>query len=77
MNQELYDLIHDQLASKIDISEEETSLLIHELTVLAVSGAEEYVSELTESISFLRETIKRLTDEKISLLGDLKRRESS
>ena len=61
MNQELFDLIHDRLAEKIDISEEETSLLVYELTVLATLGAEEYVSDLEESISYLKETIKRLS----------------
>lgn len=63
MNQELYDLIHDHMAERIDISEEETSLLIHELTLLAVEGAQEYVNDLEESVGHLKETIKRLTKE--------------
>lgn len=66
MNQELYDLIHDQLSSKIDISEEEMSLLVHELTCLATSGAEEYLRDLQESVEHLRETVTRLVKEKDS-----------
>ena len=60
MNQELYELIKDRLTEKIDVSEEEMSILVHELTLLAVSGAEEYISEINESVEYLRSTIKRL-----------------
>lgn len=63
MNQELYDSIHDRLVEKIDISEEEMGILIHELTVLAVLGAQEYITELEESVSYLLDTIKRLSRE--------------
>lgn len=63
MNQELYDFIHNRLTEKIDISEEEMSVLIHELTVLAVLGAQEYMTELEESVSHLLDTIKRLSKE--------------
>lgn len=61
MNQELYDLIHDHLTEKIDVSEEDMCLLVYELTALAVAGAEEYISDLQEYISHLKETIKRLS----------------
>lgn len=63
MNQELYDLIKDHMAERLDITEEDVSLLVHELTVLAVEGAQEYVTDLEESIGHLKETIKRLTKE--------------
>lgn len=63
MNQELYDLIRDRLTERIDVSEEDMGILVHELTTLAVAGAEEHISELEEANSHLKETIKRLSRE--------------
>jgi hypothetical protein len=63
MDQELYDHIYKSLTELIDPETEENSIVVHELTSLAAEGAQRYISDLEESISHLKETIRRISKE--------------
>jgi hypothetical protein len=75
MNQELYDSIYFSLTEILDSETEQDRRVLDKLVSLATAGAQQYINDLEESITYLKETIKRITDDKISLLNDLKNRE--
>lgn len=57
---DLYDMIYASFIKHRDIKTEEDRLYVHELTLEALAGVQEYVHELHEAIEHLQETIKRL-----------------
>lgn len=66
MNQELYDSIYLSLTELIDTETEIQRDFVSQISALATSGVQEYISELEEANLHLRETIKRLTEKSSS-----------
>jgi len=57
---ELYDSIYLSLESLLGSETIEERLVLAKLTGLATEGAKQHIYELTESITHLQETVKRL-----------------
>ena len=70
---ELFDSILEALNKEYPDLDSFEAAAMERLAGIATLGSIEYVKELEEAVSFLKETIKRLQDDKISLLNDLKR----
>jgi hypothetical protein len=61
MNKELYDLIRSSITSQVMLDTYEETLFVDKISELATLGAMEYIHDLEESISHLKETIHRLS----------------
>lgn len=57
---DLYDMIYASFVKHRQVDNEEDKLYVHELTLEALAGVQEYVHELQEAIAHQQDTIKRL-----------------
>jgi len=62
-NNELYNHIYCSLVKHRKVETPEDKLFVHELTLEACEGAEEYLRDLEEANEHLKESVKRLSRE--------------
>ena len=63
VNQELYQYILSALLKEITIDTPEEQVFISRITNSACIGAGKYIKDLEESVSHLKETIRRISKE--------------